>query len=62
MLRDRDKKDLENELALWRALSREQDKLLAAYRLQKRPTESTLDRIEKYRKALEPYVQLDVMR
>lgn len=62
MLTNVDPKDLANELALWRKLSRLQDKLLAAYRLQKRPAEYVLDGIEKCRKRLEPYIQASVMR
>ena len=59
---DKDLKDARNECALWRRLSSYQDKLLVAYRLGKRPAESTLNGIEKCRKALEPYVQKAVLR
>lgn len=53
---------LRNELALWRKLSRLQDKLLSAYRTGTRPAEATLDGLNRTRKALEPYVQLAVLR
>lgn len=53
---------LRNEMALWRNLSRMQDKLLTAYRLQKSPAEYVLNNITKYRKALEPFVQAAVLR
>lgn len=55
----RTKEDLNLERVLWKRLSRDQDRLLAAYRLHKHPDGALLDRMADLRKQLEPYVAAD---